>query len=800
MYESLNRSHLLTKNHFTINKLWCVDVVNEALGIIQSRVEPAVFDPLPLVPSLLKSSSNWVTYESKDSKAPIISGTTRSAKSNDPSTWVSYDVACRNISDGKGYSGLGFVTDGVNSQNLVGFDLDGCRNPETGDLTAWAARLKEVLGATYGEVTVSGTGLRFWVVAEFPKSMKFKMGFAPLYNGKNQKLEIFGDGLYFTMSGNKLPDLPSEVATLDAVKLKEVLSLAQSLAVEEKKLEKSALGAFAPQPDEGFQKLLEAIGWTPLIDRMNKMSDTRFHGLSVEPGQMVYCPMPGHQPRGTHLNYTPCFGALKDEPALVHCFGCDFSGDMVKSVFEFDAGEDGGHIRYKNMYDCARAICTENGLNFEEFFPQAATSSPAQSTAQQPTGTTNELIARRVSSYTKKKIDWLWPGRIPFRSLTTLAGDPDQGKSLVSLYVAACITRGVPFYGGTEVTVPASEVLMLAAEDDAESTLRPRLEAAGADVDKVILLDSVLVKDGAGKTTSERLAQLDADLERIMALLNDNPAIRLVIIDPISSFLGDVPMNREQEVRRVLNPLLKEAQKRKIAVMLIAHFNKNSETRSAIDRVGGAKALVGLGRAAWVCTKEPKPTEHVEGIRGGGEQSMAVEDLERRMFLKLKGNLTPSSIGGLLYTIRTKPIEVENDRGGLEFADTPYVVWLEKTDSNAQDVVIDGKPVAQRQSDAEAGLTWLRGYLEQSGGSAWSQNVYEVGDQYGYGKRTLQRNLGRLKGKVVYVGKQTQWVIPGAQLQPEATAPPTKFARTGRRKVTLNKVAVDVEPEAVNRC
>ena len=331
-----------------------------------------VFDPLPLVPAELKALSNWVTFESKDKKAPIISGTFENAASNNPATWVPYSVACENIRNGKGYTGLGFVTDGGNSHNLVGFDLDGCRNPATGELTDWSMKIKNALPPTYGEITVSGTGLRFWVIADFPKSVTFKMGLTPIYNGKNQKLEIFGDGLYFTVSGQRLDDLPSTVATLDADLMEDVLGVAQSLAVEEKQLEKSAL-----HQDEGFKKLAEVVGWAPLINRMKKMSDARFHDLTMEPGQMIYCPMPQHQPRGEHLRYTPCFGALKDEPTLAHCFGCDFSGDVVKAVFEFDAGEDRGRIQYLTMYDCARAICVEYGLNFHEFFPmQAAAPAP----------------------------------------------------------------------------------------------------------------------------------------------------------------------------------------------------------------------------------------------------------------------------------------------------------------------------------------------------------------------------------------------------------------------------------------
>ena len=56
----------------------------------------------------------------------------------------------------------------------------------------------------------------------------------------------------------------------------------------------------------------------------------------------------------------------------------------------------------------------------------------------------------------------------------------------------------------------------------------------------------------------------------------------------------------------MLQPLANRARESGLAVVMVAHFNKNSETRSAMDRVGGAKAIVGMGRAAWTCVREPE--------------------------------------------------------------------------------------------------------------------------------------------------------------------------------------------------
>ena len=238
--------------------------------------------------------------------------------------------------------------------------------------------------------------------------------------------------------------------------------------------------------------------------------------------------------------------------------------------------------------------------------PAVESLKPREKTAVQSTqGTLASLNARRANSFEKKLMYWLWKDRIPYGAMSTIAGDPDEGKSLITLSIAAIVSRGKKLYGNVEDVEPA-ECLILSAEDDPETALRPRLEAAGADLYRIHLVESVILKDGQGNK-SERLTQLDSDISMLCTYLDLYPQIKLVIIDPISSFLGSGSMNKEQEVRRILQPLAKRARESGLAVLLVAHFNKNSDTRAAMDRVGGAKAIVGMGRAAWTCIREPEP-------------------------------------------------------------------------------------------------------------------------------------------------------------------------------------------------
>lgn len=361
-----------------------------------------------------------------------------------------------------------------------------------------------------------------------------------------------------------------------------------------------------------------------------------------------------------------------------------------------------------------------------------------------------ETKITRMDFVKKKKLYWLWEHRIPFGFLSTIAGEPDEGKSLITLYLAACVSKGEKLYGNLLDTEPG-EVLLLSAEDDPETTLRPRLEAAGAALDRIHLLESVMLTNGPGQEGSERLAQLDTDIKAIEAILDAHPEITLIIIDPISSFLGAANMNREQEVRRVLEPLRRRARKSGIAVVMVAHFNKNSDTRSAMDRVGGAKAIVGMGRAAWTCVREPKKEEQKPGT---------IVDVDRRLFLKLKANLTPSRVGGLVYTIRTKMVEVEDKHLKLTEEEQPRIVWLEETSSTAQEIMIGGEE--PKVNKAKSAKEWLKTYLGSVGGYAESAAVREAGEKAGYSKTTLYRAKAELKVNEVWGGEHTSyWVLPG---------------------------------------
>lgn len=158
------------------------------------------------VPQILKSIPNWVSWrlvnkDGRDTKEPFVCGTDKHASSTDSSTWTSFEnaVASTPINSTEG---IGFVIGGdAITQQLVGFDLDGCRNPETGELASWAEELIDRL-YSYTEVTPSGLGLRIWVRGNLPGADRVfnldpKVGF-----GNKVKIEVFDHARYFTITGS----------------------------------------------------------------------------------------------------------------------------------------------------------------------------------------------------------------------------------------------------------------------------------------------------------------------------------------------------------------------------------------------------------------------------------------------------------------------------------------------------------------------------------------------------------------------------------------------------------------------
>jgi hypothetical protein len=252
---------------------------------------------------------------------------------------------------------------------------------------------------------------------------------------------------------------------------------------------------------------------------------------------------------------------------------------LVKRELEHDALVEGGKV-YLNRGDLTAVIGKLRD-------------------AQALDGKASGLEVLKISTVARERVRWLWYGRIPRGKLTVLEGDPGLGKSTLALDVAARLTRGLPMPGEhpDEHSEPA-DVVVVSYEDAPADTIRPRLEAAGADLDRVNVIDVL-----GGVTVA-----FPDDTVAVERVVVANRA-GLLIIDPLSAALSEkVDWHRDGAgggVRRALAPLAGLAQRTGAAILAVRHLRKPSENGAgAIYRGGGSIGIGGAARSVLLVGKD----------------------------------------------------------------------------------------------------------------------------------------------------------------------------------------------------
>lgn len=349
----------------------------------------------------------------------------------------------------------------------------------------------------------------------------------------------------------------------------------------------------------------------------------------------------------------------------------------------------------------------------------------------------DEPLWELVSEVAPVAIRWQWMGRLPIGRLSLLGGDIGLGKSLLTTYMAARITTDGKWPDGSYG--PTGQVLFVTDEDDTADTIRPRLDCAGADCTKVRTLKGIKRPDPKGGEALElpwNLVDTDVLVKMVQLML---PDLRLVVIDPIGSYLGTaIDAYRDTHVRSVLRPLLQIAEKFGLAILLVAHLAKSGPGKHgrADDMILGSRAFTALAR----CTMHLVPDE---------------EDQDRRMLLAGKNNL-----------VRQPP--------GLAFSiqDGPRIVWEEepidmRANDHYQAMIGPRKPPGRAGDAREIALAWITNQL--AGGPLATKEVQQRAKDAGVSWATLRRAAAAGGIRFDRLGNTGPWywLLPGQDIPSE---------------------------------
>lgn len=214
------------------------------------------------------------------------------------------------------------------------------------------------------------------------------------------------------------------------------------------------------------------------------------------------------------------------------------------------------------------------------------------------------LVLRTLNTVEPTPVRWLWPGFVPLGKLTLLAGDPGLGKSFITLDLASKVTRAtLPPTGSEGGDGQPGDVIVCSAEDDPADTIRPRLEAMDADLRRVHCVESVRFKGLPDR--KEHPVVLQRDLGAIAEAVKQIGRVRLIVVDPITAYMGDADGNSNTEVRSVLGELSRLAAWSGAAVVCVTHLNKDSGGKRAVYRAMGSLAFTAAARVVLLAASHP---------------------------------------------------------------------------------------------------------------------------------------------------------------------------------------------------
>ncbi len=338
-------------------------------------------------------------------------------------------------------------------------------------------------------------------------------------------------------------------------------------------------------------------------------------------------------------------------------------------------------------------------LSETDLHDQALDDQPVEVETPTPTGP----VTVTLSSVMPELVTWVWPGRLPGGKISVLDGDPSVGKSTMAVDWAARVSTGTPWPDGSPCV--AGDVLVMSAEDGLADTIRPRLDAAGGDADRVHSLRAIHFRDDDGNLR-ERAITL-ADTDAIEQAVRRHHA-RLVIVDVLMAYLPTgTDSHKDQDIRTVLARVATIAEDTGCCVLLLRHMNKTSGG-NVLYRGGGSIGIVGAARAAYVAAPDPDDETGTKRVLACTKNNLAP------MPASLAYQLTPANNG------------------------TASVTWQGETTTSAA-TLLSVLSSSDERTERDEAVEWLLAYLEHHGGTVKRAEAIRDAKRDGIAQRTLER-------------------------------------------------------------
>ena len=324
----------------------------------------------------------------------------------------------------------------------------------------------------------------------------------------------------------------------------------------------------------------------------------------------------------------------------------------------------------------------------------------------------DEMIVENGETTKIRKKKWLWKDHIRENYVTIIFGRPGQMKGLIVTSLIATATRGNAWPDG-DICGEQINVLMMSLEEDFDDELLPRLKAADADLRRVHFATKVSRKRGKKKSpffnTDDDLPALGRTVRKL--------GIKLLVIDPLSSFTGRRKSKDQEDMRQTLEGLKLFAKEHKVSIIVVLHCKKTIETTSALDLISGSGAIGAVVRNAFYVSKKP-------------------DDETVSRFLPAKNNSNAQSPG---FVVQCHPtvVDVEDEDGNQSTDDTARVEWIGKAHLHADDIIHELRIDSKSGSKLNDALDFYRDHLAD--GPVSAMDLKQAAKQERISERTLQR-------------------------------------------------------------